>query len=50
MACVTFTQLVATARARHSPVESGEFGAHMKVSLVNDGPVTFWLRTAPDEQ
>lgn len=24
-------------------VESGRFGAHMRVSLVNDGPVTFWL-------
>lgn len=25
------------------PVETGEFGADMKVSLVNDGPVTIWL-------
>jgi D-tyrosyl-tRNA(Tyr) deacylase len=25
----------------------GEFGASMQVSLVNDGPVTFWLRVAP---
>ena len=25
------------------PVETGEFGANMKVSLVNDGPVTIWL-------
>ena len=24
-------------------VESGEFGARMEVSLVNDGPVTLWL-------
>jgi D-tyrosyl-tRNA(Tyr) deacylase len=24
-------------------VETGVFGADMKVSLVNDGPVTFWL-------
>jgi len=24
-------------------VETGEFGAHMEVSLVNDGPVTLWL-------
>lgn len=23
---------------------NGQFGAHMKVHLVNDGPVTFWLR------
>ena len=26
---------------------SGRFGADMKVRLVNDGPVTFWLRAAP---
>jgi D-tyrosyl-tRNA(Tyr) deacylase len=26
-------------------VATGEFGAHMQVSLVNDGPVTFWLET-----
>jgi D-aminoacyl-tRNA deacylase len=25
------------------PVETGRFGAHMQVSLVNDGPVTIWL-------
>ena len=25
------------------PVEMGRFGAHMEVSLVNDGPVTIWL-------
>ena len=25
----------------------GRFGAHMRVSLVNDGPVTFWLRVPP---
>jgi D-tyrosyl-tRNA(Tyr) deacylase len=28
-------------------VASGRFGADMKVSLVNDGPVTFWLRVTP---
>ena len=28
-------------------VQSGRFGADMKVSLVNDGPVTFWLRVPP---
>ncbi len=27
------------------PVERGEFGADMKVQLINDGPVTFWLST-----
>jgi len=26
-------------------VATGQFGAHMQVSLTNDGPVTFWLRT-----
>ena len=26
---------------------SGVFGADMKVSLVNDGPVTFWLEVSP---
>ncbi|MGA3156207.1 MAG: D-aminoacyl-tRNA deacylase, partial [Steroidobacteraceae bacterium] len=24
-------------------VAVGEFGAHMQVRLINDGPVTFWL-------
>lgn len=28
-------------------VETGRFGAHMRVSLVNDGPVTFWLQAPP---
>jgi D-tyrosyl-tRNA(Tyr) deacylase len=28
-------------------VRTGRFGAHMRVSLVNDGPVTFWLRVPP---
>jgi D-tyrosyl-tRNA(Tyr) deacylase len=27
--------------------QAGRFGADMKVSLVNDGPVTFWLRVSP---
>ncbi|MGH8121465.1 MAG: D-aminoacyl-tRNA deacylase [Rudaea sp.] len=38
-----FGRLVEIAKSRHSPVEIGQFGAHMKVSLINDGPVTFWL-------
>jgi D-aminoacyl-tRNA deacylase len=45
-----FTGLLAAARTGHSEVAGGEFGAHMQVSLVNDGPVTFWLRTAPDDE
>ena len=24
---------------------TGVFGAHMRVQLINDGPVTFWLQT-----
>jgi D-tyrosyl-tRNA(Tyr) deacylase len=28
-------------------IESGQFGADMKVSLTNDGPVTFWLQIKP---
>lgn len=40
-----FDQLVAICRELHPPgVETGRFGAHMVVSLVNDGPVTFLLR------
>ena len=40
-----FNRLVALCRDRHAGrVETGRFGAHMTVSLVNDGPVTFLLR------
>ena len=38
-----FERLVALCRDRHAEVETGRFGAHMQVSLVNDGPVTFRL-------
>jgi D-aminoacyl-tRNA deacylase len=40
-----FEFLLAAANARHTPVASGVFGAHMQVSLTNDGPVTLWLET-----
>lgn len=30
-------------RERGGPIPKGEFGAHMQVALVNDGPVTVWL-------
>lgn len=36
-----FEQLVGAVRAKHIPVETGQFGADMQVSLINDGPVTF---------
>ena len=40
-----FNRLVAICREKHAPgVEIGQFGAHMVVSLINDGPVTFLLR------
>ena len=39
-----FAYLVNQAQARHDPVANGEFGAHMRVSLINDGPVTFMLQ------
>lgn len=42
-----FDWLVARARASHAPVATGEYGAHMAVALVNDGPVTFQLRVPP---
>ena len=29
------------------PVAHGVFGAHMAVSLINDGPVTIWLESPP---
>jgi len=40
----------AAAAARRQLAERvalGRFGAHMQVSLTNDGPVTLWLRTPP---
>ena len=39
-----FDYVVRQARGRHGVVETGQFGADMKVSLTNDGPVTFWLQ------
>jgi D-tyrosyl-tRNA(Tyr) deacylase len=41
-----FEHLLARARANHAPVASGEYGAHMRISLVNDGPVTIWLQVS----
>ncbi|MEO9080439.1 MAG: D-aminoacyl-tRNA deacylase [Rhodanobacter sp.] len=40
-----FERLLELARAAHPGVETGRFGAHMVIGLVNDGPVTFWLDT-----
>jgi D-tyrosyl-tRNA(Tyr) deacylase len=41
-----FDYLLVQARASLKTVGTGTFGAHMQVSLVNDGPVTFWLETS----
>jgi D-tyrosyl-tRNA(Tyr) deacylase len=38
-----FEFFVEAAREQHGQVETGVFGAHMQVSLTNDGPVTIWL-------
>jgi len=38
-----FAHFLELLRERHAHVETGQFGADMKVSLLNDGPVTFML-------
>jgi D-tyrosyl-tRNA(Tyr) deacylase len=38
-----FDFFVQAARERLGQVQTGVFGAHMQVSLTNDGPVTIWL-------
>lgn len=43
MAAELFRLLVDEVRKRDIPVAIGRFGAHMKVDLINDGPVTFRL-------
>ena len=40
-----FGHLVRVCRESLDRVETGRFGADMKVTLTNDGPVTFWLET-----
>ncbi len=40
-----FEELVSACRQELETVETGRFGANMQVSLVNDGPVTFWLES-----
>ncbi len=42
-----FNYLYSQARLQHPIVATGQFGAAMQVSLVNDGPVTFWLQINP---
>ena len=38
-----FLDFCQRAQLKMANVQTGEFGADMKVSLINDGPVTFWL-------
>jgi D-tyrosyl-tRNA(Tyr) deacylase len=39
-----FEAFLGLARQRFPGAQAGQFGAHMRVSLVNDGPVTFWIQ------
>jgi D-aminoacyl-tRNA deacylase len=41
-----FGHLVSLAQRSYAPVSAGVFGTAMQVSLVNEGPVTFWLEAA----
>ena len=43
VAAATHERVLASAAARHADVAHGEFGADMKVHLINDGPVTIPL-------
>jgi len=45
-----FDRFVALAREAHPRVGTGVFGADMKVSLINDGPVTLWMRQEPQAE
>ena len=45
LARALFEALLAQAREAYPAVSAGVFGADMQVSLVNDGPVTFWLES-----
>ncbi|MDX1251828.1 MAG: D-tyrosyl-tRNA(Tyr) deacylase [Gammaproteobacteria bacterium] len=42
-----FDYLMQQSRNQYSPIATGRFGADMKVTLTNDGPVTFVLRVEP---
>ena len=42
-----FELFVSLAKKQVWKIATGRFGTHMQVSLVNDGPVTFWLQVSP---
>jgi len=39
-----FNEFIKQAKNKYQHIETGQFGADMKISLLNDGPVTFWLQ------
>jgi D-tyrosyl-tRNA(Tyr) deacylase len=43
-----FEYFVSRAGEKYPRVHTGRFGGDMKVTLTNDGPVTFWLQTKPE--
>ena len=45
-----FRRFVEKAEEWSKRVATGAFGADMQLSLVNDGPVTFWLRVSPQRK
>lgn len=45
-----FGYMAKRAGIRLPGTQSGRFGAHMRVSLTNDGPVTFWIRVPAHEE
>lgn len=42
-----FARFVEVVSEQWAQVACGHFGADMQVSLINDGPVTFWLQQSP---
>jgi len=45
-----FSLFVEMSKKKNPGTEKGQFGADMRVSLVNDGPVTFWLQVSAGKQ
>ena len=45
-----FERFVFLSSQKKLHVQTGSFGADMRVSLVNDGPVTFWLQASPTQR
>ncbi len=45
-----FDYFLQQAQQQLTATASGQFGAHMQVALINDGPVTFWLQVRPPSE